>query len=103
MIETEIKRNINEIFFSKLFVLLITRNCSHRCARRVRTQGIVINRFTALNRAHVLVNIFDSEGLRNRKNLKFCVQVFSAAIEFHELIYEQRKIDVLYPTMTEGN
>ena len=54
-------------FFSKLFVLLITRNCSHRCAQRVETQRIIINRFAALNRAHVLVNIVDSEGLRNRK------------------------------------
>ena len=55
------------IFFSKLFVLLITRNCSHRCAQRVGTQRIIINRFTALNKAHVLVNIIDSVGLRNGK------------------------------------
>ena len=48
-----------------------------------------------MNIAHVVVNI-DSEGLRKRQNLQFCVQVFSADTEFHELIRKEHKRGVLY-------
>ncbi len=45
-----------------------------------------------MNISHVVVNI-DSEGLRKPQNLQFCVQVFSADIEFQELIREQHKLE----------
>ena len=65
-------------------------------------ERIAHGRLTALIRAHVSVNINDSEGLRNH-DMKFCVQVSSADIEFHELIYDLSKLGVLYCNMTEGN
>ena len=36
-------------------------------------------------------------------NLQFCVQVFSADIEFHESTHEERKPGILYCVMKEGN
>ncbi len=57
-----------------------------------------------MNIAHVVVNI-DSEGLRKPQNLQFCVQVFSADIEFQELIRDEHKLGVLelYCVMTIAN
>ncbi len=58
--------------------------------------------FTALNKAHVVVNI-DSEGLRKPQNLQFCVQVFSADIDFQELIFEEHKLGVFFCVLTRAN
>ena len=63
---------------------------------------MIIIRFTALNFAHVVVNI-DSEGLRKRQNLQSCVQVFSADTEFHELIRKEHKRTALYCVLVKAN
>ncbi len=101
-----LKPKTNEIFtrivFLKFFVQVITSYCSQLCAPCTGTKRIIIIRFTALNLAHVIVNI-DSEGLRKRKNLQFCVQVFSADIKFQELIREEHELDALYCVMTRAN
>ncbi len=59
-------------------------------------------RFTALNIAHVVVNI-DSEGLQKPQILQFCVQVFSADVEFQEMIRKEHKLGVLYCAMTRAS
>ncbi len=101
-----LKPTTNEIFmrivFLKFFAQVITSYCSQLCATCAGTKRIIIIRFTALNLAHVIVNI-DSEGLRKRKNLQFCVQVYSADIEFQELIREEHKLGVLYCGLTRAN
>ena len=50
---------------TKLHVVFFSSLCS------VGMQRIIINRFTALNRKHVFVNIVDSGDLRNRKTCNF--------------------------------
>ena len=50
--------------------------------------------------AHVVVNI-DSEGLRKRQNLQFCVQVFFTDVKFQELIRTEHKLSLLFCALTK--
>ena len=77
MIEAGNKQNIHENIFLKVlwisnFMLLFSAFCHMRC--NVANYN---NRFTALNIAHLIINIIILEGLW-QQNLQFCVHVFSA-------------------------
>ena len=73
-----------------------------RALERSELSYFSIIRFEASTKAHVVVNT-DSEGLRKRQNLQFCVQVFSTDTEFRELIREEHILGVLYFALKELN
>ena len=54
------------------------------------------NKIHSFERRMLLSCITESEGLRKPQNLPFCVQVFSADTEFHDLNCREHKLGVLY-------
>ena len=73
-----------------------------RALERSELSYFSIIRFEASNKAHVVANT-NSEGLRKRQNLQFCVHVFSTDTEFREFTPEEHKLGVLYCALTEVN